>query len=213
MSNPVFPLTHLDFSDAFIHVTPPNPFRVNFFPRTSDFENLLFLSQLPFFAPSPSADNFPTLLELPSSSTLSFTAPGYHWSIRPFVDLASEDEDAQSEDSKEDLPSGHDDLPPLEDVVETELRTAFSRLLLRQTGLIHLEPPFNATLQDHPPRYASQSQAVPTPTYFGRSSDSLALREAIDRAIVEYKEAVHRIGDVLSIHIALLRSVEQDHSQ
>lgn len=213
MSNPSLSFTHLDISDAYIHVTPPNPSRVNFFLRTPNFDNLLFLSQLPFFAPSSTADNFSTLRELPSSSTLSFTAPGYSWSIRPFVDQASEDDDSQFGQSDSGISSGLEDLPPLEETTESELQIAFSRLSLRQTGLLHLEPPFNATLQDRPPTYAPQTEVVPTPTYFGRSSDSLALREAIDRAILEYEEAIHRLGDVLSIHIALLRSVERQHSQ
>lgn len=129
------------------------------------------------------------------------------------MDQASEDEEPPSDDTDEELSIEHDDLPPLEDVVETELRTIFSRLSLRQTGLIHLEPPYSATIQDNPPRYVPQPQPVPTPTYFGCLSDSLALREAIDRAILEYEEAIHQLGDVLSIHIALLRSVEQDQSR
>lgn len=208
MSFPTPSFTHLDFSDAFVHITPPRASQTNFFQRTPNFVNLLFLSQLPFFSPSSTADNLSILLELPFSSTISFTPPGHNWSIRAFVEQVSEDKDSIPESNSSVVSSGLSDLPPLENCEETNLRLAFSNLSLRQTGLLHLEPPYAAAIWDRTlPGYAQ-----PTPTYFGRTTDSLALREAIDRAIVEYEEEVQRIGDVLSLHIALLRRVERDQS-
>lgn len=205
---------YLDFSEGFVHVQPPHSSHSNFFLRTTDFDNLLYLSQLPYFSPSSTADNLSILRELPFSSTLVFVPSGYNWSIRPFVDQDSENEGSHAGDTDGSVSSGLDNLPPLEDSVEADLRNAFSHLSLRQTGLLHLEPPYNAILSaPTPPRYALNSGSQPTPTYFGRTTDSLALREAIDRAIVEYEEAVHRLEEVLSVHIAILRRIERERSQ
>lgn len=207
------PYTYLDLSEGFVHVQPPRSFHSNFFLRTPEFENLLHLSQLHHFSPSSTADNLSTLRELPFSSTLVFTPSGYNWSIRPFVDQDSEDKESHTDPTDGSVSPELDSLPPLENVVETDLRIAFSHLSLRQTGLLHLEPPYNAVLRRPTlPGYAPTPRNQPAPTYFGRTTDSLALREAIDRAIVEYEEAVQRLEEVLSVHIAILRRVERDHS-
>lgn len=206
--------SQVDTSENFIHVHPPHPSHPNFFIATPDFNNLLFLSQLPFFSPSAAADNLSILRELPFAATLSFIPSGYNWSIRPFIDQTLDEEDSEPRSPLSTVSSGIEDLPPLEEAIETDLCIAFSHLSLRQTGLLHLEPPYNAAIHSQaPPRYVHLTDTQPTPTYFGRTTDSVALQEAIDRAIGEYEEAVHRIGEVLSVHIALLRRTERELSQ
>lgn len=190
----------------------PTPHHPYFFLRTPNFNNLLFLLDPPLLLTillgrKPCGSTGTHLLANPLIHPLwiQLVDQAFHW---PQVWDNNNSEGKGPDTAQYDT----DSFSPLENIFETDLQFAFSNISLLKTGFLHVDPPFCATLTELTPPYFPTALR-PVPTYFGRTSDSLAFRETINRAIQEYEDTVSILVEVLTLKIAIFRRVKCDFLQ